>query len=54
MRYLVCDNSENKPFYTEKFNMENFSMETDMIIFDLVLNRYTIDGKHWSDIEEEN
>lgn len=53
MRYLVSDNSENKPFYTDGFNMENFSEETEMIIFDLVLDRYTIDGKHWSDIEEE-
>jgi hypothetical protein len=53
MRYLVCDNSENKPFYTDYFNMENFAEETEMIIFDLVLNKYTIDGKHWENIEED-
>lgn len=53
MRYLVCDNSDNKPYYTDKYNMTNFSEETEMIIFDLVLRRYTIDGKHWEQIEED-
>jgi hypothetical protein len=53
MRYLVCDNSENRPFFTEWFNLENFTEETDMIIFDLLLKKYTIDGKHWEQIEED-
>lgn len=53
MRYLVCDNSENKPYYTEEISPSKFSQETDMIIFDLVLGKYTIDGKHWEDIEED-
>lgn len=53
MRYLVSDNSENIPFFTEQFNAENFSEQTEMIIFDLLLKRYTIDGKHWVQIEED-
>jgi len=53
MRYLVCDNSENKPYFTDRFNMENFTEDSDMIIFDLLRKKYTIDGKHWIDIEED-
>jgi hypothetical protein len=54
MRYIVCDNSENKPFYTDKFEMINFSEEDEMIIFDLVMKKFTIDGKNWEDIGKDD
>lgn len=53
MRYLVSDNSEFRPFITDQFDPDNFSEQNEMIVFDLVLGKYTLDGKHWDDIEED-
>lgn len=53
MRYIIIF-KDNKPFFTNWFDAENhFSTETIMVI-DLNLGVYTVDGEHWEEIEEDH
>lgn len=50
-RYLITGNNF-KPFYSDYFNTEtHFNYEINMIVYDLVLNRFTENGKTWECIE---
>lgn len=51
MRYLVTTKEIYSPFLTEYFEPENnFNPDIEMIVYDLHLKKYTIDGKVWHDI----
>ena len=51
MRYLITTN-DSPPFLTYLFDSENhFSKENGMIVYDLQLNQFTIDGVNWLPIE---
>ena len=51
MRYLITTKNE-LPFITKWFEFENnFNPNIEMIIYDLVECRFSVDGKTWNDIE---
>jgi hypothetical protein len=51
MRYLITT-TDNKPFLTKWFEFENhFNISLGMKVYDLALNKFTIDGETWVDIE---
>jgi hypothetical protein len=53
MRYLITCNT-HKPFVTHFFNPEEqFTNGIDMIVYDLLYNRFTIDGLSWEILEEK-
>ena len=53
MRYIIIL-KDNKPFYTNWFDTENhWSTETIMVI-DLNLGVFTVDGEHWEEVEEDH
>ena len=50
MRYLVT--TKEIPFLTKWFYSENnFNVDLEMTVYDLLKNKYTTDGKIWHDIE---
>ncbi len=52
MRYLITTKETYSPFLTEWFEPENhFNADLDMIVYDLVENKYTTDGNKWHEIE---
>ena len=52
MRYLITTKECYKPFLTKWFTPENnFNMDLEMIVYDLVLNKFMVDGETWHDIE---
>jgi hypothetical protein len=56
-RYLVTysEGGITKCFYTHWFEPENnFNKDLDMVVTDLVKNRFTNNGVDWQDIEEDN
>jgi len=54
MRYLVTTNS-HPPFFTANFNPENhFNPDSHMVVFDLLLHKYTEDGTTWHEIETDH
>lgn len=51
MKYLITTN-KHKPFLTEWYIYENnYNADLDMVVYDLVNNKYTTDGINWQDIE---
>ena len=51
MRYLITTTTD-KPFKTEWYDYENFfNAEIGMIVYDLIKNKYTTDGKTWKRIQ---
>lgn len=51
MRYLITT-KDTKPFLTHWFQSENnFNIDLDMVVYDLVENKYTDDGETWNDID---
>lgn len=51
MRYLITTKCHS-PFITKWYSYENnFNTKFGMIVYDLVENKYTIDGENWKDIE---
>ena len=52
MRYLVTSNSNGyTPFLTAYFELDNnFNKELDMVVYDLLKNKFTTDGYNWHDI----
>jgi len=51
MRYLITIKN-GEPFLTKWFDPKNnFNADLGMIVYDLVKNKYTTDGKKWDDIE---
>jgi len=51
MRYLITT-KDYSPFLTKWFDAENnFNADLEMIVYDLVENKYTTDGKKWHEIE---
>lgn len=54
MRYLIT--AENvEPFFTKWFEPENnFNEDIGMVVYDLVTEKYTYDGKTWHIIENDN
>lgn len=53
MRYLLTC-STSPPFFTAHFNPENFEPHSHMIVFDLLLSKYTDDGVTWQEIETDH
>lgn len=54
MRYLITTKN-NAPFFTDWFDSENhFNSTLEMIVYDLYMYKYTIDGKNWTKIEIDN
>lgn len=51
MNYLILHN--NSAFYTNWFDAENNYVE-GMTVFNLISDKYTVDGKTWLKIEEDN
>jgi hypothetical protein len=52
MRYLITTKEVGFPFLTNWFDPENhFNPDVEMIVYDLKLNKYTIDGVSWHDID---
>ena len=52
MRYLITTKGAYSPFFTKWFDAENhFNADLDMIVYDLVENKYTTDGEEWHEIE---
>lgn len=52
MRYLITTNEENSPFLTNWFNAENnYNAEAEMVVYDLVEQKFTSDGETWNEIE---
>lgn len=55
MRYLITTKKTYSPFLTKWFEPENhFNSDLDMVVYDLVENKYTTDGKKWHDIEVDH
>lgn len=54
MRYLVTT-TQHPPFFTANFDPENHfdSNESGMVVFDLLLCKYTTDGVTWIEIETD-
>ena len=51
-RYLITTKENYSPFLTKWFEPENhFNADSEMIVYDLVENKYTTDGKKWHKIE---
>ena len=48
MRYLITTKN-NTPFITKWFEPENH-FNPDMVVYDLVLNKFTTDGVNWHEI----
>lgn len=43
------------PFFTDHFDPENhFLAYTEMVIYDLCSNKYSIDGRAWEDIQVDH
>ena len=52
-RYLITT-FLGEPFLTDYFSMENcFNAQLEMIVYDLVEEKYTKDGNFWIDIERD-
>jgi hypothetical protein len=54
MRYLITTLEAYAPALTAWFDLENnFNPDPvlGMVVYDLYLNKYTIDGKEWKDIQ---
>lgn len=51
MNYLILHN--NEAFYTNWFEAENNYVE-GMVVFNLLSDKYTIDGINWIKIEEDS
>ena len=55
MRYLIITTTTTKPFppfRTKYFEPENhFNANLGMQVYDLALNKFSIDGKKWLEIE---
>lgn len=58
MQYLITyvdDNGTKKAFYTNWFDVENnFNSDAQMIVFDLLNDRYMVNGLDWNDIPEDH
>ena len=53
-RYLITTKI-NSPFYTKWFEYKNhFNLLSEMIVYDLVKDLYTKDGKKWEEINEDH
>ena len=53
MRYLITTNVQ-APFLTNWFDMDNhFSPSVQMVVYDLLYQRYTTDGVTWEKIETD-
>jgi len=51
MRYLIISDG-HEPFLTKWYEYENhFNPETNMVVYDLMLDKYTTDGMNWKDID---
>ena len=53
MRYLITTKESQSPFLTKWFDLENH-FNKDMIVYDLLENKYTTDGKKWQNIEVDH
>ncbi len=54
MRYLITTKTY-KPFLTKWFKPENhFNNDLNMVVYDLLKNKYTTDGKKWHEIEVDH
>lgn len=51
MNYLILYN--NSAFYTNWFDAENNYLE-GMTVFNLISDKYTVDGKTWLKISEDH
>ena len=52
MRYLIITKEPYLPFLTSWFDAENhFNADLEMIVYDLLKDKYTVDGVKWHDIE---
>ncbi len=55
MRYLVTTKEVYPPFLTMWFDFENhFDTDSEMVVYDLVENKYTEDGETWHKIGIDN
>ena len=53
MNYLVTTNDDT-PFFTNSFEPENnFNVNTGMVVFDLINEKYTTDGVQWQVISKD-
>jgi hypothetical protein len=54
MRYLITSFSE-KPFFTDYYEFENhFNPDIEMVIYDLISEKYTMDGENWYEIDRDH
>lgn len=54
-RYLITTKTARPPFLTHWFDADNnFNAGVDMIVYDLIKNEFTTDGKTWHKIEVDN
>ncbi len=54
MRYLITTKIQ-PPFLSRWFDAENhFNAKVGMVVYDLAKSVYTVDGKRWSEIEEDH
>ena len=53
MKYLITTSDGENPFLTDFFNIENFNMETGMIVYNLNSGLFTNNGTHWEVIEKD-
>ena len=52
MNYLIILD-DHKPFYTNWFDAENNFVD-GMVVFNLLSDKYTTNGKDWYDIEQDH
>jgi hypothetical protein len=54
MRYLITTTIAS-PYFTKWFDTENtFNAEIQMVVYDLLDEKYTTDGEKWHEIEVDN
>lgn len=54
MRYLVTSN-KYEPFFTKWFEpLNHFNNDIGMVVYDLLEQKYTVDGKNWIEIQTDH
>ena len=53
MRYIIILKN-NRPFYTNWFDTENHWSTEIIMVIDLNLGVFTVDGEHWEEVEEDH